>query len=272
MAEDGLQTLSNRDMENLRNKMINKLIKTDAHFKHQQRGEPDLTEEEKSSIALDILNKSPTLFLERFSTYLSFEDTRYFNDQKGDYLVDFYIEEISKRSTNCNQKVVKNRRFRAMQKLMDEGEYFSENEMKWREPLLYEQMVGQYTSESEKMEQMEQDIDRSDLRLSSILLKHMDIQTNKQFCEMQKEKEEQQEEESESEEDDSDEEDKSQKNAQVDSQIKTKNREDADCDADSDDSDAERKYFRSEFLRTMQEKFLSGEDASFDYRFVYSVF
>lgn len=36
---------------------------------------------------------------------------------------------------------------------------------------------------------MEQDIDKSDLRFSSILLKHFDIQTNKQFYEFQKEKE-----------------------------------------------------------------------------------
>lgn len=37
---------------------------------------------------------------------------------------------------------------------------------------------------------------------------------------------------------------------------------------DTDDvSEVERSYFRGEFLRIMQEKFLSGEDTNFDYRF-----
>lgn len=140
MAEADSLPLSHKEC--LKNKMISRLVKTDAHFRHQQRGEPDLTQEEKSSIAVDILNKNSALFLERFSKYLSLEDVDYFEDQKDDYQIGFYIEEISKRSSSRNLNVVKNRRFRAMQKLMDEGEYFSEDEMKWRDPLLYEQMVS----------------------------------------------------------------------------------------------------------------------------------
>lgn len=128
--------------EELKNEMILRLVKTDAHFRHQQRGEPDLTQEEKVGIAGDILSKNPALFLERFSQYLTIEDVGCFEDHRGNYLVDFYVVEISKRCADSRQNVVKNRRYQALQKLMDEGEYFSENEMKWREPLLYEQMVS----------------------------------------------------------------------------------------------------------------------------------
>ncbi|CAG5129744.1 unnamed protein product [Candidula unifasciata] len=246
------RNISHSNKEDLKNQMIIKLVKTDAHFRHQQRGEPDLTQEEKISIAEDILNKNPALFLERYSQYLNSEDIRYFEDQKGNYLIDFYVEEISKRCADSRQNVVKNRRYQALQKLIDEGEYFSENEMKWREPLLYEQMVGQYVTESEKAAQMEQEIDKSDLRFSSILLKHLDMQTNKQVYEFQKEKEGEQEEEEEKE-----------SNENI-SEADTDDEEEIDNKKEKI-SEAERMYFRDEFLRTMQEKFLSGQDASFDY-------
>ena len=40
-----------------------------------------------------------------------------------------------------------------------------------RDPLLYEQMIGQHLSE----EEINDMVDRSDLRLSNILIKHMDV-------------------------------------------------------------------------------------------------
>ena len=131
--------LTNR--EALREAMIDRLIQTDAHFKHQQRGEPDLTAEEKSNIALSILEKSSVLFLERFSKFLSLEDVEFFQDQRQDYGVSFYIEEIQRRCKDTKHNVVKNRRYQALQELIERGEYFSEEEMKWRDPLLFDQMV-----------------------------------------------------------------------------------------------------------------------------------
>lgn len=48
---------------------------------------------------------------------------------------------------------------------------FSDEEMKQRDPLLYEQMVGQYLNEDEINDM----VDKADLRFSSILTKHMDV-------------------------------------------------------------------------------------------------
>lgn len=45
--------------------------------------------------------------------------------------------------------ICKNRRYQAMIELL-KGDYFSNNEMRNREPLLWEQLVGQYLSEEEK--------------------------------------------------------------------------------------------------------------------------
>lgn len=56
---------------------------------------------------------------------------------------------------------IKNRRFDALKKMVTEGTYFSEEEMRKRNPLLYEQLVGQYLSEEEK--RMREEIDTSNI-------------------------------------------------------------------------------------------------------------
>ena len=41
-----------------------------------------------------------------------------------------------------NQTKIRNRRYEAMKELLSKGDYFSDDEMKRRDPLLYDQMVG----------------------------------------------------------------------------------------------------------------------------------
>jgi hypothetical protein len=67
---------------------------SDAFFKHQQRGEPDMTSVEKYKIAEDILSKNKTLFLERFWKYLGIEDMAYFKQYENEYEIDFYLKQI----------------------------------------------------------------------------------------------------------------------------------------------------------------------------------
>ncbi|KAK3093181.1 hypothetical protein FSP39_012307 [Pinctada imbricata] len=57
-----------------------------------------------------------------------------------------------------------------MKELIAQGEYFSEEEMKYRDPFLYHNLIGQYLTDDEVQER----VDKSDLRFSTILLKHMD--------------------------------------------------------------------------------------------------
>lgn len=45
---------------------------------------------------------------------------------------------------------MRNRRFEAMNELIKEGSYFSDTEMKTRNPLLFEHLVGQYLTPEEK--------------------------------------------------------------------------------------------------------------------------
>ncbi|KAL1139648.1 hypothetical protein AAG570_006626 [Ranatra chinensis] len=125
--------------------------RSDAHFKSQQLGEPELTRHQKWQIAEELLNKSKPQFLARFAQHLLPEHTRYFkgtrafdgegeSNAEDDYTVKFYLE-----------AEVKNRRLEALKRLIIKGEYFSESEMKKRNPLLYEELVGKYLSEDEKI-------------------------------------------------------------------------------------------------------------------------
>ncbi|XP_067680662.1 coiled-coil domain-containing protein 97-like [Haliotis asinina] len=239
--------------DQLKSNMISRVAKSEAHFKHQQRGEPDLSHEEKVQIANEVLSKGPGRFLARFGQFLAKEDVEYFVDFKGDYEVDFYVKEILKQQDKVHsQKVVKNRRYAAMQELLSQGDYFSEEEMKFRDPLLYEQMVGNFLTE----EEIQNKVDKTDLRFSSILLKHIDqIEENALYA-RQKEAEECQEEE----EEDSEEEEEMESSGED---------EEAGFGPEGEKkpkiSDIEKQMLKSEFLQIMQERFLSGKDKDFDY-------
>lgn len=155
----------------MRAKMLARVALSDAHFKHQQRGEADLNLEQKIEIAQSVLDSNKVTFLSRFWNYLELEDLEYFRDCGNVYEVDFYVNQVEKnKNRTLQRKKVKNRRYEAMKELISQGEYFSEDEMKFREPYVYEQMVGQYLTQ----EEIQGKVDKSDLTFSSILLKHID--------------------------------------------------------------------------------------------------
>lgn len=229
------------DRRNVKERMLIRVAKSNAHFKHQQLGESDLTISEKLQIAEDVLStKGDKSFLARFWQQLTMEDVEYFSKSRDDYEVNFYLEEIEK---NCNAhfctNVVKNRRYEAMKKLENEGEYFSEEEMKYRDPYLYEQLIGQFITE----EEAQKTIDKSDLRFSTILLKHMDQLDENELYYKEKEKEECQMEE----EDTSDDE------------------EEIEEESTEEISEERKNDLKLEFTRIMKERFLAGKDKKFDY-------
>uniref|UniRef100_A0A182SY86 DUF2052 domain-containing protein n=1 Tax=Anopheles maculatus TaxID=74869 RepID=A0A182SY86_9DIPT len=66
------------------------------------------------------------------------------------YEIDHYLERIRKLRNGGRAIEVRNRRYAALQRMCDDGTYFSETEMMQRDPLLYDQLVGQYMTEQEK--------------------------------------------------------------------------------------------------------------------------
>lgn len=127
--------------------------------------------------------------MHRFGRFLQLSDLKYFQDAgMNSYEVNFYLKEIEQQCKHYAQ-IVKNRRFSAMQQLEIAGEYFSESEMKSREPLLYDQMVGQFLTEEEQQQKEAASIDRSDLRFSTILMHHMERLQEQSLYSQQKEEE-----------------------------------------------------------------------------------
>lgn len=121
-------------------------------FKNQQKWEADLTLTEKFDIALDIFNKNKLNFLLKFGKYLKHNQLDYFKKYTEHSEPDWeeitvVLKDLDKNSSeNRHNTTVKNRRYEALKQMVEEDKYFSEIEMMKRNPLLYEQLVGQYMS------------------------------------------------------------------------------------------------------------------------------
>lgn len=124
-------------------------------FKSQQRGEEDLNADEKRQIAQDIFNNSKMNFINRFGKHFTLEELEYlqqYETESGEgYEIKLLLRPLIEHARNLRLER-KNRRYEALKQLIDENSYFSEVEMMKRNPLLYEQLVGQYLSLDERKE------------------------------------------------------------------------------------------------------------------------
>ncbi|KAL1426152.1 hypothetical protein MTO96_018415 [Rhipicephalus appendiculatus] len=231
-----------------RRQILDTVAASEGFFKHQQRGEPDLSYEEKREIAEKTLDDNVPLFLQRYAKFLYREDAAYFEAlRRVDYEVDFHVREIERRSRRGRSRELsvqtKNRRYEALERLKTGGEYFSDKEMRRRNPLLFEQMIGRYMTEKEKL-----DLDKMDfstLTFSGLLMEHIDRNEVTSLRRQQQDLEEATFEESDS---DSEE-------------------EELEDDA-TPVSATEKRLLRNEFMNTMYESFLSGKDKDYDYESV----
>lgn len=158
--------------------MVNYIVNENkAYFRSQQINDPDITADERRSIVEELLEESHKKFLARFGDFIKAEHLEYFEnfeytesvkDADG-YEIQHFLQKIRRNLAN-HDRDVKNRRFAAMQKLLDENDgYFSEVEMMKREPLLYEQWVGQYMTDNERKVR-DAVMGAEDSRFSSVLL------------------------------------------------------------------------------------------------------
>lgn len=224
--------------------MFARIIAADVIIKSQQRDEPDLTDNEKFYHLQEMLNRSPGKFLMKYGGLLLEHHLTYFK-KYDDYEITFRLRELHKNLSDSSRKVVRrNRRYECLKKLMDEGVYFSEKEMRQRQPLLYEHYIGQYLT-SEEREALDQQC--SDILLSDRILHQADVKRREELLLEQREAEEMVE--NESSEDDEDEEPQQR----------------PEPDKDSAICEKEKRKLQQEFLRTMQLKFLNGEEREFDY-------
>ena len=116
--------------------MFDRICSSNVIITSQQRDEPDLRREQKHDILHHIYITNPENFIYRFGLLLTDDELKQYFDPNTDYM---------KKLLNSNRhKIRANRRYAYMQQLLANGTYFSEEAMKERSPLLYEQMIGRY--------------------------------------------------------------------------------------------------------------------------------
>ncbi|KAL1769555.1 coiled-coil domain-containing protein 97 [Sigmodon hispidus] len=221
----------------------------------QQQGEPDLTEQEKVAILSQLYHEKPLVFLERFRTVLREEHLACFGHLRGDHRADFYCAEVARQGTARPRALrtrLRNRRYAALRELIQGGEYFSDEQMRFRAPLLYEQYIGQYLTQEELSARTPapQGPKPGSPSMPAYPLSDLLFQSY-QERELQQKLLRQQEEEEAcfEEEEDSDEEDQ---------------KSDKDEESWVPDSE-ERLILREEFTSRMHQRFLDGKDGGFDY-------
>lgn len=261
------------------NQIIQDLVNNDdIYFKNQQRGEADLTKEEKTMVAMEAFDKSKVLFLTRFGRFLKPHHLQYFKmfeqDPEIGYEVSVILQDLIKSSSQKKCHInTRNRRYEALKELIEKNSYFSEVEMMKRNPLLYEQMVGQYLTKAEKLERDK--IDRNNLTFVKLLMEKIERDESDQKRTMQ-----------ETYEDNAMEEEDSDTDEDIKPKVETKKREWYE-DATPSSSQwgeikgknaslkmsykpgaitpQERNLLRDEFVATMYESFLDGKDTDFNY-------
>lgn len=272
--------------KNLEVELLNYLAESDANFKSQQKDDPELTFEEKRTIANNLLQKSHCLFLAKFGHYLREEHLKYFDNVKDEnYEISYHINRLRRHLNNSiRQRDIKNRRYEALKKLIEEGEYFSECEMMKRNPLLYEQLVGQYLTKKQK--ETRDNIDMKSTTFVHLLMESIERDWAKEHEKLQKEEEDNVLEENDSDDDNDDDDEDIDENCSLkQSNLKTKPNKSwgelSDVQVNKEDenetkhiykyiskiSNKEKEILKEEFVTHMYQSFLEGKDPDFDYRY-----
>ena len=117
-----------------RGRMFKKVVGSGLTIRPQQRGEPELTEQEKVSSLSSLLRDTPAAFLMRFGSVLDQRDLEFFSSS-SDYEVQFRVRELRRDLRPRNQEMrTRNRRYACLKELL-KTEYFSDEEM--RQSCLY---------------------------------------------------------------------------------------------------------------------------------------
>ncbi|TRY59069.1 hypothetical protein DNTS_008390 [Danionella cerebrum] len=221
--------------------MIETIVASGSPVKSQQMGEPDLTLEEKKKLLLEQYRSKPLVFLERYQGHLKPEHTEAFSHLRNDCRAQHYCTEIERRASGtAHRKKVRNQRYAALRALQKGGQYFSEEEMRVREPLLYEQYIGQYLNEEEILQRSQEAMSRCPGTLTDLLISSYQEKLLQSRLEHEQETEESATQESEEEEEDEGRAEPGQ--------------------TEWEPSAEEKVLLREEFLSQMHQRFLDGKD------------
>ncbi|XP_054795672.1 uncharacterized protein LOC129301342 [Prosopis cineraria] len=109
---------------------------------------------QRKAIFLDLLSRDVALFLERYGSQLTSNELHEFDALKGDYEINWHLKRLwsimspTSEELRMRSVTVKNRRRAYLDKLMCDGNYFSEDAMREREPYLHHEYVGRFQDQS----------------------------------------------------------------------------------------------------------------------------
>lgn len=194
----------------------------------------------------------------QYGKYLDDSDLTCFDTTPlSDFEVSFRLKELRenlKQSSRTRIKTVRNRRYQYLKHLTEKSDYFSEEEMKQREPLLFEYYIGQFMDEDEKFKM---DKNQSEMKLSSMILKNMEVDQRSQLLKEQLNQEADGVEEFDSSSDEGEASSAVGEDGKVLSPMK--------MSLIPEIAAREKFMLRQEFLAIMQTSFLDGKDKDIDY-------
>ncbi|RVE69266.1 hypothetical protein OJAV_G00076000 [Oryzias javanicus] len=236
------------------NAMLTDVAMSGSQVRSQQIGEAELTLGERRQELLQQFRSRPLVFLERYHACLKPEHLPAFSHVSSDPRAQHYSKVVLTRAAGCtNRTRVRNHRYAALRALQKEGKYFSEDEMRRREPLLYEQYIGQYLTDEEVIERSQEAMSDGVEEgqgapgsgtggLANLLLNSYQERLIQNRLQEEQEREDGAQEEEEDEEEDDD----------------TQQKE-------WEPSDEEKALLREEFVSQMHQRFLDGKDKEFNY-------
>lgn len=228
--------------------MIDAIAVSGCPVKSQQLGEPDLTLRQRRQILREQYETKPLVFLERYHTHLKPSHLEGFSHVSSDFRAQYYCKQVQKRARSKTHRTsVRNHRYAALRALQKEGQYFSEEQMRFREPLLYEQYIGQYLSEEEIVQRSQEAMQRGTGGLADLLIDSYQERMLQGRLQEQQEAEDCAKEEEEDEEDDK------------------QHGDDGEGMQEWEPSAQEKALLREEFLSQMHQCFLEGKDKDFNY-------
>ncbi|XP_053612297.1 coiled-coil domain-containing protein 97 [Plodia interpunctella] len=237
-------------------------------FKNSRINEGEVRTAEKINMAFQLYQKSPLDFLLQFGKYLAPQHLKYFEELHlpGDStrFQEYILELKVYHSEESKHKRVRNRRYKALQKMQSESDYFSEKQMMYRNPLLYEQLIGQYLSDDEIRER--DGIDTENITFLNMILETVDRNQMRETKNVQMLEE------------DNEEQSESAHNCDNSAEIFKSKKSWGDFDTPDIKpnylpeprkqaliSAPERNLLRQEFIQEMYNSFLEGNDVDFDY-------
>ncbi|XP_029913486.1 coiled-coil domain-containing protein 97 isoform X2 [Myripristis murdjan] len=235
--------------------MVEAVARSGIQVKSQQIGEAELTLDQRREELLQQYRSRPLVFLERYQAYLKPQHLAAFSHLSSDPRAQHYSRVIQRRSAgHTNRTRVRNQRYAALRALQREGHYFSEEQMRKREPLLYEQYIGQYLTDEEVLERSQEAMQGGADRgaegpgcgtggLAHILLHSYEERLIQNRLQEEQEREEGAQEEDEDGEDD----------------------DDGVKEGEWEPTPEEKALLREEFISQMHHRFLDGKDKDFNY-------